>query len=370
MSIKYCILAGIYPPDIGGPAKFALTFSEFLAKRNFDVKVISYTDIKSHSVVKDRLTISLVSRRLPLILRYFRTMALIFKSVSRKELIIANGCFVEIAILRLFIPFPYVTKIPGDIVWERARNRNLTNSSIDEFQQQGLNWKYKIFRELFIYSLRKSNKVIVPSSHLRELARSWGIPGEQIALIHNSIDCLTFIPSQNSSPRFDVVTVSRLVPWKGLEEVIQVCSKLNISLAIVGDGPIKSKLEKFALNSKSPIAFLGELEQENLVSIYQESRFFILNSSFEATSYALLEAMSCGVVPISNDSTGSVEVIQHGVNGILCGPSTGLNLEAALSTLLDNPQANLGMSINARRRIQEDFNHEVSFEQIRLLSDV
>ena len=369
MSGNYCILSGIYPPDIGGPAKFARTFSEFLVSRKFKVKVISYVDSKSQLLFKNGVEINLVSRQLPLVLRYISTITLVLRSIMRKEIIIANGCFIEIAILRLFIRFNYVTKIPGDIVWERARNKNLTSSGIDEFQGERLNWKYTIFRKLFIYSLQKSKKVIVPSSHLKLLAKSWGLPDSQIALIHNSVDCRTFVPLQNPSKKYDVVTVSRLVPWKGLEEVIKTCSSLGKSLAIVGDGPMKSDLKKLSLEAKSPVTFLGELDQESLIRVYQDSRFFILNSSFEATSYALLEAMSCGLIPISNDSTGSLEVIQHGTNGILCGNTTGLNLESALATLLNNPLRNSAFSRNARRRIEEEFNFEVNFEKIRLIAN-
>jgi glycosyltransferase involved in cell wall biosynthesis len=61
---------------------------------------------------------------------------------------------------------------------------------------------------------------------------------------------------------------------------------------------------------------------------------FVLNSQIEATSYALLEARSSGLVSIANSGTGSEQVIRHLVDGILCGSPTGFELEGALKYVL------------------------------------
>jgi glycosyltransferase involved in cell wall biosynthesis len=366
---KYCVVSGIYPPDSGGPAKFASTFSQFLLDRNETVRVISYTNSKSHVIARGNEEINLVSRKLPIPLRYLRIIFLFLKSATRRELFIVNGCFVEIAILRIFLPFAYVTKIPGDIVWERARNNGLTTLNVDDFQSQELNLKYRFFRYMFSLSLRLSKKVIVPSIHLQKLAISWGVPNERISLVYNSIDTDRFIPALRINRKFDVLTVSRLVPWKGVEELIKVCSSLGLSLGIVGDGPLREKLETVSLESKALVTFFGDVDQDRLVTILQDASFFVLNSTFEGCPHALLEAMSCGLVPVSNDSTGSAEVIRNKVNGILCGSSTGFTLEAALRFLTLNPDLVSGMSENARLEIQSNFNFKVNYEKIRTLTD-
>jgi glycosyltransferase involved in cell wall biosynthesis len=291
------------------------------------------------------------------------------KSAIQKERIIANGCFIEIALLRSFFPFFYITKVPGDIVWERARNNGITALGIDEFQTQELSWKYKMFRYLFSLSLKRSAHIIVPSAHLQKLVISWGIPANKISLIHNSIDTEKFIPGEGIHQGIDVLTVSRLVPWKGLEQVIEVCASLGFSLGVVGDGPMRFSLESLSKKFHSKIEFFGDVGQEELVNLLQGARVFVLNSAFEATSYALIEAMSCGVVPISNDTTGSVEVINNEVNGILCGTSTGQTLETALKLLFSNSDLLSAMSKEARSSVQKDFNYTVNFEKIRALTD-
>lgn len=370
MCSSYCLLAGIYPPDTGGPAKFAATFSQFLVERNYGVRVISYTNLDSHKIIRENEIVELISRKLPITIRYLRIILSILISVLRKEKIVANGCFVEIALLRMFFPFFYITKVPGDIVWERARNVGITKMGIDEFQTQKLAWNYKLFRYLFSLSLRKSTHVIVPSTHLQNLVISWGVPVNKISVVYNSIDTEKFLPGCRADYKIDVLTVSRLVPWKGLEQVVEVCATLGLSLGIVGDGPIKESLESLSKKLNSQVQFFGDVEQEKLVELLQGASVFVLNSTFEATSYALIEAMSCGVVPISNDMTGSVEVINHEKNGLLCGSSTGLTLDTALSFLFSNPELLSSMSKEARLRAQKDFDFEVNFEKIRLLADV
>jgi glycosyltransferase involved in cell wall biosynthesis len=367
---SYCLISGIYPPDTGGPAKFAATFSQFLVKRNNRVRVISYTNLKSHKIIRENEIVELISRKLPITIRYLRVILTLLKSALRKEKILANGCFIEIALLRCVFPFLYITKVPGDIVWERARNNGLTTLGIDEYQTHELAWNYKLFRYLFSLSLRRSTHVVVPSTHLQNLVVSWGIPASKISVVYNSIDTEKFRPRQKAAYKVDVLTVSRLVPWKGLEEVVEVCATLGLSLGIVGDGPMKESLESLSKKVNSQIEFFGDVEQEKLVELLQGARVFVLNSTFEATSYALIEAMSCGVVPISNDTTGSVEVIKNEVNGMLCGSSTGQTLDTALSFLFSNPDLLSSMSKEARASAQKDFNFTVNFEKIRVLTDV
>lgn len=369
MQNRYCIISGIYPPETGGPAKFAVTFSQYLLEKGHQVSVISYTDSATHQIIQNNFRLELVSRKIPIWRRYLRMMFAIFKAIRRREKIIANGCFIELALLRIVFPFTYTTKIPGDIVWERARNQGYTSLGLIEFQSQNLGWRYNIFRTLFSLSLRLSKCVIAPSTQLMELVASWGIPEEKISIIYNSIDINKFQPNLNGNKDLDVITVSRLVLWKGLEEVIEICARNNFSLGVVGDGPLRKSLENLAKNLSTQVTFFGDAQENEIIENLRRARVFVLNSSFEATSYAMLEAMSCGLVPVSNDSTGSVEIILDKKNGILCGPSTGINLESALRHLLSHPKELSAISLQARLTVKEIFNCEINFQKIRALTD-
>jgi glycosyltransferase involved in cell wall biosynthesis len=363
MPRNFCILTGIYPPDTGGPAKFAQTFSGFLSSMEIPVHVITYTNLKSHSQRENFVTVSATSRRLPVLYRYARTIHLINKQVSENSVIIANGCFIEIAILRFFRKFKYVVKIPGDIVWERARNNSVTALNILDFQNSVLPIRYWVMRRLFSYSVRSASLVITPSMQLKELALKWGAAESRTEIIYNSVR-LPEWPTQHTDLQFEFVTVARLVAWKGIDQIItEVCGR-GYKLLVVGDGPERNALERTAEEFPNLVHFTGEVSPAEVKHWLTKAKFFVLNSTFEATSYALLEAMSLGLVPIANSGTGSEEVIVHNLNGVLCGDKNTLSLGAAVSLLTKDPGKAQEMRIAARKTIEKEFNLEKNYLRI------
>jgi glycosyltransferase involved in cell wall biosynthesis len=363
MAQTFCVLTGIYPPDTGGPAKFAETFAEFGARKGSPTNVITYTNSQSYELASEFGAVYATSRKIPILLRYLRTIYLLNSQVNSGSIILANGCFVELALLRFFRKFKYIVKIPGDIVWERARNNSLTSRDIMEFQTDKLSWKYSAFRKLFSYSVKTASLVLVPSTQLETLALSWGARPAQTQLVFNSVQ-VSEVPISEKLLTYDFVTVSRLVPWKGIDRVIETVCNQGYRLLVVGDGPQRIALERAASNFPGLVDFAGEVAANDVPSMLKKARSFILNSSFEATSYALLEAMSLGLVPIANEGTGSQEVIQHGVNGFLCGQINRMDLLGAIKTVMHNTEATNLMSLSARETIQEKFDLEKNYELI------
>ena len=337
MSQEFTIVSGIYPPDVGGPATFSEAFAEYLSSKNIKVRIVSTHE--SHDIsskYSEFLSIKLFRRNSNIFFRTFRITLEISKRLRTSRILIANGAFLE----TLFASFltlgkaKYVTKIPGDIVWERACSSGYTTDDVFAFQKKSLNKKYRLLRYLFSASLKRSEAVIVPAPYLRDLCLSWGIRESKIIDIGNTVDTDLYQPNSKIEKIYDVVTVSRLVPVKQIDELIVTCAKLNLSLAIVGDGPLANDLQNLSVSLKAKVTFLGLQNQRQLPLTYQQSRVFVLNSQIEATSYALLEARSSGLVSIANTGTGSEQVIHHLVDGMLCGHSTGFTLESALKYVL------------------------------------
>lgn len=331
---RICVVSGIYPPETGGPAKFVETFMRWGQQNNIQIDCVSLTDGRRQTFCESSSEISLITRDQSLLRRYLVTTFLIMQKMFRNHLVLANGLFLEVLFAYLITRKPYICKVPGDIVWERARNNKLTNLDVNQFQKSKLGIRYSIFRFLFSQSLKRSTKVIVPSSHLESLCLGWGVKPEKIHVIYNSVDTDRFIPVPEKST-FDVIVLNRLVAWKHVDEVIDVCHRLNLSLLVVGEGPERSNLEA-AASKFSNITFVGEKSQEEIPIIINQARCYVLNSSFEATSYSLLEARSAGLFCIANAGTGSEEVIKHMVDGVLCG-SNGVSLSDALKLFKKDP---------------------------------
>lgn len=362
MAKKVCILTGIFPPEVGGPATFAEHFSEFAATSGAKVRILTYCNGKSHHSSQNNIEVRQISRKLPLPFRYFKMSFAIAKSYSLGYKLIANGCFLEIGFIRWLFPISYIVKIPGDIVWERARNNGETTSDIDVFQGENLRLGLRLMKSVFQFSIKRARRVIVPSKQLHTLAIQWGAKPEKIDLIHNSISLMDFPFLRQGSYDFDLVSVARLVKWKGLEEVIEVAAQLRLSLGLVGVGPEEKNLRQLSSTVGAQVTFLGNISQRELSDLYSRSKFFVLNSKFEATSYALLEARATGLVSIANLNTGSQEVIHHLEDGLLCGPELTI-LEAI--RMLKNSLVDLKeFELRARKDTEKRFNQSKNFQSI------
>ena len=330
-----CVATGIFPPDTGGPAKFAETFLKWCQQNGQRVEAVSLTDTATKDISFENANVKLISRNQILLNRYIKTILALSRKLLAQRALIANGLFLEVYFASLLTHRRYICKVPGDIVSERARNSGYTKKSLEDFQQEPLNLKYKIFRSLFSKSLRRSRYVIVPTKQLQELCFKWGVSKDKVVVIPNSVDTDYFISDFRVKKIFDVIVVNRLVPWKHVDRVISTCAPLGLSLAIVGDGPEKDQLEAVAIEQSAKATFFGNQTQSQVLGLLQKSSCFVLNSSFEATAYSLLEARSVGLFTIATRKTGSSEVVDHYSDGLLCDDES-LTLKDALKVYMDD----------------------------------
>lgn len=359
--LRVYLTSGIYPPDKGGPAFFISEYSRWLKSRVSQTKIISLKDGSAAKQGEANYQVILNSRNHILPVRMLTSVLSILKPVFTKKIILVNGLFIEVLIASLFMRSPIIAKVPGDIVWERARNQGKTTLSIDEYQGKESGLK-KVFRFFFTLSLKRAKIVIAPSQHLKTLLEKWGVKASRIIVIRNSVDTNVFIPDAAKPKKYDVMTVCRLVPWKGVEELIRVCAEKNLSLSIVGDGPDGEKLRDLANATGARVEFLGDRSHDQLPQLLNSSRIFVLNSQYEGSPHSLIEALSVGLVSIARESTGSAEVIHDSVNGLLCGKTR--TLSDAIDIALTNSELSHKMRSEARSTALAEFDKEKNFSKI------
>lgn len=86
---------------------------------------------------------------------------------------------------------------------------------------------------------------------------------------------------------------------------------------LIGTGPDVRALEN-SLNAVSArIRVLPPKSHPEMLRVYNRYDVFVMVSATEGTSIAMLEAMSQGVVPVVTEVSGSEDVVEHGVNGLL-----------------------------------------------------
>ncbi len=358
------LVSGIYPPDTGGPATFTHDFSKWLSQKNVDVSIISYTDGMSNTTYVEGIRVIQVHRDINIVKRYFEFISVLIKNYNSSTKVLAAGAFLEIMTVSVIRNIEYTIKIPGDIVWERARNSGITDLDIMSFQTSELNSKYKAFRRLFTFSISRAKNIVVPSAFLQRMVANWVGDSRRIDLVYNSIDHTKFSQIESAKKSFDVVTASRLVPWKDVDEIIQCCKELNLSLGIAGEGPDEARLKDIASALGASVTFLGQIPKSEMSDFYSASKFFVLNSSYEGLPHALIEAKASGLLCIGRAGTGSEEVVRNLVDGMLVSSEPGNSLKETLGRAITNPELVSRLRLNAHDDVVDRFSQEINFQKI------
>lgn len=360
------IISGIYPPDLGGPAKFSSEFAEWCANKGDEVEILTYGDLLPTLQKSDLLKVYRIPRVPSITIRYLRMIREIGKHSKRGSILVV-GAFLETLFASLIFRFEYIAKVPGDIVWERARNKSSTDLNIEDFQKEQLSLKYKFFRYLYSQSLKRARIVIVPSQGLYNLCLLWGVKPEKIQLVYNSVDIQRKVPSITGAPLYDLITVCRLTPWKGVKEIIENVHLTGRSLLVVGDGPELGNLRKLAADLGAKVTFTGDIPSDQVLENISKSKVFILNSYYEGLPHALLEARAVGIPTIGRAGTGSEEVINDDVDGFLIRPNRSL-MDTLNEVFADDEHSGL-ISKRAQFDTKKRFDKAKNFQKIRSLLD-
>lgn len=122
---------------------------------------------------------------------------------------------------------------------------------------------------------------------------------------------------------FVFLFVGRLIERKGVNELLRVFKDLpdpHLKLMIIGDGPLRDTVLKFALESES-IIYGGWLEQEALLDAYARSDAFVLPAHWEPWGLVINEALSAGKPVIVTSEVGCIDDLVINQNtGIIIPP--------------------------------------------------
>ncbi len=191
--------------------------------------------------------------------------------------------------------------------------------------------------------------------------------------VYNGIDLehfpIPFLPTARSQPL--IVSVGRLVTFKGFEQLIDVCAELSrrgldFICEIIGDGPLcenlQEKIDRLSLSSR--VTLLGSLSQGEVFERLQASDIFTLPSitdrqgASDVFPTVIMEAMSAARPIVSTRLAGIPELVVHEETGLLVQPGDTMALVEALEQLIRNPELRLRYGRAGRMRIEQHFRIE------------
>jgi glycosyltransferase involved in cell wall biosynthesis len=117
-----------------------------------------------------------------------------------------------------------------------------------------------------------------------------------------------------------LVSVARLFPQKGVEEILSAARSLpnNVKLLLIGGGPLKEEMERFAAaNLPGRVIFQGEVPPQDIPFLISAGDLLVHASYREGLARVLVQAMAAGIPAISSRAGGAAEIVVDGRNGYL-----------------------------------------------------
>jgi glycosyltransferase involved in cell wall biosynthesis len=195
----------------------------------------------------------------------------------------------------------------------------------------------------------------------------------KIRLVYHGIDLnrlaqrATPAPALSGGPPL-ILSVGRLVPKKGLNDLITACQVLHqegirFRCLIVGEGPLRATLEADIDRSglKGLVELTGAMTHAKLIALYGQADMFVLPSRVvsdgdrDGIPNVIAEAMAVGAPVISTKISGIPEIVEDGVTGVLVEPESPQQLALAMRDLLGNPDLGAELARNARARLVRQF---------------
>ncbi len=148
-----------------------------------------------------------------------------------------------------------------------------------------------------------------------------------VDVIYPPVDTQRFVADVKRDDFY--LTVSRFVPYKRLDLIVEAFNQLGLPLVVIGDGNSRSALEQAA---KHNIQFLGRQPDDVVEDYMQRCRGFIFSSE-EDFGITPVEAQSAGAPVIAYAKGGQAETVVHGETGLLFLEQTVESLVASVRAL-------------------------------------
>lgn len=152
-----------------------------------------------------------------------------------------------------------------------------------------------------------------------------------------------------------VLALGSLVPWKGMEHAIQAAALAGadqVSLSVVGEGPLRGSLERLARRLGVSVRFPGPVRFQDVPATLGAHDVLVAPSLNDGFGMVVVEALAAGAPVIASDEVMSArEYVRDWQNGVLVAVGDVHGLARAMTALAGDRALLDQMSAEARRGI-------------------
>ena len=359
--MRHLLVTNDYPPKVGGIQSYLWEIYRRLPQD----KIVVYTTPHPDSESFDQQQTHKIIRSKQRVLLPIKQVANQIRSVAKDEDIdfIMYDPAVPIGILGPKIRIPYGVILHGAEVTIPGR--------------------VPIARALIANVLQNAKLVVTAGDYSTKEAIRAAKQDLPICVIPPGVDVDRFKPLDEQTRsaargRFNfrdddevILTLSRLVPRKGMDVLISATSELvktrpRVHLLIAGTGRDLRRLKALAQSTNAPVTFLGYVPDDEVSELYGIADVFGMicrvrwgGLEQEGFGIVFLEAAACGVPQIAGRSGGADEAVLEGETGfVVDSPTDSTAVKQALEQLLVDSEIRKEMGRNSRARAEKEFSYD------------
>lgn len=211
-------------------------------------------------------------------------------------------------------------------------------------------WKRWLLAQMERAMAKRTTEIISVSHHDKRIALQFGVAHpHKITVIHNGVDPRPFLEADGTPLRAQLNAEARdepLLTFVGRlavqKDPLNLLNALRLlprgRLALVGDGPLKPRVERFVRRHRlsDRVRVLGH--REDVPHILAASDLFVLPSRWEGFPFTVIEAMLAGLPVVASYVGGVPELVEDGVTGFLVSPRDPEVLAEAVHKLIEHEE--------------------------------
>ncbi|MGA1844466.1 MAG: glycosyltransferase family 4 protein [bacterium] len=247
----------------------------------------------------------------------------------------------------------------------------------------GDDWKGSIRLRITLSLLPLYSALRVVGSRIRQGLIRRGFKKEialipvPVSMANEKNESCTGASADRATRRPVVLFVGRLVWAKNLPLWLRVASRIAelepaARFKIVGDGPIKKRLEEecSALGLEGIVEFQGEVPYHQLSSHYNEASVFLLTSLYEGFGRVLVESYLHHLPVVATRITGVEDIVDHDITGFLHHHNETEEMARSAARLLKDGALREKMGSAGNTKVRDAFDPDrLTKAWVRLLVD-
>ena len=310
----------------GGAERVVSLLANKMAEQGHQVEIIclKFNDVyyKLHPEVKVTLAMQQTKNR---ITEVFWLRKYVRKEKPDVVIAFTEGvyCFTIAALLGTKIPVIASERLdPSAMTWKRNLLKRLLLPYADWLVVQT-----KTIKDYFPKPIQKKTSIIF--NPVKDEALASSIENGKLKV--------------ENSERPRIISVARLFPQKNQEMMIRAFAKIaekypDWKLVIYGEGPLRDSLQLIVDSLQLSDRILLPGRTEKVIDELQKSMIFCLSSDYEGMSNSMIEAICVGLPVVSTKVSGTDELIQDGVNGLLVNIGDEQGMTDALEKLIQDEE--------------------------------